>query len=291
MKRFRRGLTASAQGQFGGGEGDTGGGEGDTGGGEGDTGGGEGDTGGGEGDTGGGEGDTGGGEGDTGGSARTGAVYGARAYAAGPRTAGGPAVIAQKIIRFRIYLQEQSQWCWAAVAVSIERYFDRASTMRQCNVANRMLDELPDASDCFPDDDKCCGGCDDCKCCWHPECCNYPARLEDALQKIHKWRTTLDRPLRFDEIQREINAGRPICVGITWESGNSGPAPKGSKDSRHKGHFVVIRGYRVLSSGIRQVYVADPLNPSALVLYDEFLSAYYGDGHWTETDLVQRGWA
>jgi hypothetical protein len=82
--------------------------------------------------------------------------------------------------------------------------------------------------------------------------------------------------LRFDELQREIDAGRPVCAGITWASGG--------------GHFVVLRGYRVLSSGARQVYVADPLNPSALVDFDEFTSSYYGDGSWTETDFVQNDW-
>jgi hypothetical protein len=205
-------------------------------------------------------------------------------------------VIAQKLINFRIQVQEQAEWCWAAVAASIERYFNPNSTLEQCNVANRVL-QL--SSDDFPDED-CCGGCDDCKCCCHPDCdsCNTPAELEDALKAIHKWRTTLPRPLTFEEIQREIDGGRPVGVGITWRSGNSVPKPKPKPrpkptgtDPSPSGHFVVVRGYRVLSSGARQVYVADPLNPSSLVDLDEFTLAYYGDGMWTETDLVQSGWA
>jgi hypothetical protein len=87
----------------------------------------------------------------------------------------------------------------------------------------------------------------------------------------------LQRPLRFDELQREIDRGRPVCADIEWDSGG--------------GHSVAVRGYRVLSSGVRQVYVADPLNPSALVDFDEFTLAYYGDGQWTETDLVQSDWS
>jgi hypothetical protein len=213
---------------------------------------------------------------------RTGGGYGSRAVAADPRqiTVVGPVVIAQKLLRFRIQRQEHSEWCWAAVAASINNYFDPASKLEQCTVANRVLRHKID----FPDDE-CCGGCDGCKCCCHPHLCNRPEELEEALKKIYKWRNTLERALRFDEVQREIDNGRPIGVGITWISGNDAPG------SSSNGHFVVIRGYRILSNGARQVYVADPLNASGLVDFDEFRLAYYGEGQWTETDFVQSGWA
>ena len=181
-------------------------------------------------------------------------------------------VIAQKRLHFRIQMQEQSEWCWAAVAASVERYFNPASTMQQCDVANKVLPkEFPNER--LPQSD--CGCC--CQCCCDPDACNRPAELEIALRQVYKWRNTLKRPLTFDEIRREIDRGRPVGVGITWDSGG--------------GHFVVVRGYRLLRSGERQVYVADPLNASGLVDIDEFTLAYYGDGAWTETDLVQSGWA
>jgi Papain-like cysteine protease AvrRpt2 len=181
-------------------------------------------------------------------------------------------IIAQKKLNFRIQMQEQSEWCWAAVAASVERYFNPASTLQQCDVANRVFPkEFPTVH--LPPSD--CGCC--CKCCCDPESCNRPAELEIALQQVHKWRNTLKRPLTFEEIQREIDRGRPVGVGITWASGG--------------GHFVVLRGYRLLRSGSWQVYVADPLNASGLLDLDEFTMAYYGDGAWTETDLVQSGWA
>jgi hypothetical protein len=74
-------------------------------------------------------------------------------------------------------------------------------------------------------------------------------------------------------------------VGITWISGGANSTPGTT------GHFVAIRGYRLLSSGERQVYVADPLNASGLVDFDEFTFSYYGEGVWTETDLVITDWA
>jgi len=82
--------------------------------------------------------------------------------------------------------------------------------------------------------------------------------------------------LTFQEVCLEIDEGRPVCAGIKWKSGGA--------------HSVVIKGYRTLSSGAQQVYVADPLNPSSLVDYVEFVNAYHSDGEWVETDLVQNDW-
>lgn len=207
-----------------------------------------------------------------------------------------PIVIAERRLHFRIQRQEQSEWCWAAVAVSVERFFDPHSKLTQCEVANKVIPKLPKQVPpiVFPPSD--CGCC--CHCCCNPESCNHPAELKLALQLIYKWRTTLSQcvaqqtpaggnpsppptivstgTLTFEEVCREIDRRRPIGVGITWDSGG--------------GHFVVIRGYRLLSSGARQVYVADPLNPSSLVDFDEFTFSYFGDGEWTETDLVRNDW-
>jgi hypothetical protein len=191
----------------------------------------------------------------------------------------GPLVVAHKIIRFRIQRQEQSDWCWAAVATSIEHYFDHESKLKQCDVANKVIPVEYGEGLLPPSDDECC-----CHCCCHLERCDLPAKLEIALQQVYKWRNTLLRALTFEEIQREIDGGRPIGAGIKWMSGGQNGTPGTS------GHFVVIRGYRLLSSGACQVYVADPLNASGLVDFDEFTFAYYGEGQWVETHLVQRGW-
>ncbi|MBV8843476.1 MAG: C39 family peptidase [Bryobacterales bacterium] len=190
----------------------------------------------------------------------------------------GPVVIEQRLLRFRIQRQEQADWCWAACAASIEKYFDHDSKIKQCDVASKTLrveypqDELPDS------DPGCC-----CHCCCEPDPCDKPARLGIALQQIHKWRNSLQRSLTFEEVQREIDRGRPIGAGIKWNSGGADGSPGTT------GHFVVIRGYRLLSSGACQLYIADPLNASRLVDFGEFTFAYYGEGQWVETDLVHSG--
>jgi hypothetical protein len=212
--------------------------------------------------------------GHTGGDGDPGHTGGDGKHTAHPTSPPGPVqaatnVISSRLLNFSIQRQQQSEWCWAAVAASIEKFFNPASAIEQCDIANKVLPKSQRPKT-------------DCGCCCEPEACDQPAELETALKKIHKWRTTLDKSatvtgtLAFDEIVREIDQGRPVCAGISWNGGG--------------GHFVVLRGYRQLTSGVCQVYVADPLNPSSLCDLDEFTSAYLGQGEWTETDLIRDDW-
>jgi hypothetical protein len=155
---------------------------------------------------------------------------------------------------FQIESQQQSEWCWAAVAVSIDKYFNSNSTRTQCKIAGLVLKNVQNCCDEAATN------------------CNQNASLITALQKINRWSRTLNRPLRFDEIRQELNAGRPVCARIQWKGGGD--------------HFVVIAGYEVLQSGALHVFVEDPLNPSSTVEYDEFKTAYYGDGEWVDSYLV-----
>jgi hypothetical protein len=267
------------------------GGNGDITGGNGDITGGNGDITGGNGDITGGNGDITGGNGDiTGHGPHTLAPAkqtAAKPTAAKPATVVGPGIVARKSLKFKMYKQEQSEWCWAAVAVSVEKYFNPHSEITQCEIATKVFKADKDLKDKIPKSDSPC--CSERGCCADPEQCNEPAAVEDALKAIHKWRNTLDQSkapegssylstgtLTFDQVRREIDQGRPVCVDVRWTSGG--------------GHSVVIRGYRILSTGACQVEVADPLNASAVVDFVEFTKAYYGDGEWTETDLVQNDW-
>jgi hypothetical protein len=50
----------------------------------------------------------------------------------------------------KIEKQEMSQWCWAAVSVSVDRFFDPATTNTQCVVAEKVLNRTccPNKVDC-----------------------------------------------------------------------------------------------------------------------------------------------
>jgi hypothetical protein len=154
--------------------------------------------------------------------------------------------------QFQIETQEKSEWCWAAVAVSIDKYFDSKSPLKQCDIAKRVLGN-----------DKCCNGGDD---------CNKAMTLIGALNSIKRLSSTLTSPLSFELVRRELDAGRPVCARIKWNGGGA--------------HFVVITGYEILPSGARHVDVADPHSPDTTVDYDDLRNAYYGDGTWVDTYLV-----
>jgi hypothetical protein len=155
--------------------------------------------------------------------------------------------------QFVIQPQERSEWCWAAVAVSIERYFDPQSALTQCAIANAVLGSEK-------------------VCCQNGSGCNEAATLISALQQINRLKRILTRPLTFPELQRELDAGLPVCARIRWKGGHA--------------HFIVLVGYRVLPPRTQHVDVEDPFNPSGTVAFDTLRDAYYGNGEWIDTYLV-----
>ncbi len=160
---------------------------------------------------------------------------------------------------FAIEKQSQDKWCWAAVSASVARYFDPHSPFTQCRVALRVTRKTD-----------CCGS--------GREACNEPGDLEDALRAVERWKETRKGVLTFGEIQKQIDASTPVCVRIGWRGGG--------------GHFVIIYGYRVLSSGVQQVEVADPFFANSIMSYRQFVNAYGsvekpGGGQWTHTFLVR----
>jgi Papain-like cysteine protease AvrRpt2 len=152
--------------------------------------------------------------------------------------------------------QEEPDWCWSAVAVSVQHYFDPNSKLTQPEFAVRALKvPLPEA--------------------------NQPWYLYKALADIERLSGNPQGPLAFADIQKELAANLPVCVHIDWNEGGS--------------HFVVISGYRVSPGGNAQVYVSDPiLQDSNVVLwdYDAFVMTYsprytHAEGTWVDTCLVR----
>ena len=151
---------------------------------------------------------------------------------------------------FPLEKQKQNRWCWAAVAVGVDRYFDSTSQRNQCTVANRVLGR---------------------DCCNNPAPCNQGATLTAALEAVNRASRRVPRALSFEETTRELDEDRPVCVRIGWFDGG--------------GHFVVLSGYRESGGGILQVQVSDPWYPNSTVEYDEFRTNYYELGQWTDTYL------
>src|ERR1700682_5031054 len=62
--------------------------------------------------------------------------------------------------------QQESEWCWAAVSSSVERYFSPTSHQTQCMIARGVLGIAGCCGDATP--------------------CNQPARLQDALTLLRR---------------------------------------------------------------------------------------------------------
>jgi len=152
--------------------------------------------------------------------------------------------------------QEEADWCWNAVSVSIEHYFDPQSNLNQPEFAVKALG-VPLAK------------------------ANQPFFLSKALTDTGKLKANPDGFLSFADIQAELNADLPVCVHIAWNEGG--------------GHFVVITGYQFSAAGDPQLLVSDPILKDSNVVvwdYESFVLAYspsYADaeGQWVDTCLVK----
>lgn len=115
---------------------------------------------------------------------------------------------------FPLQLQELRNWCWAALAASVEHFYRPSSHVTQCSIANGELRR----EDCCDSEGK-LGGC-----------CDVPGFLMSSLNRVghfRKW-TPLKDPTP-DQVREETNSRRPLCTRIAWFGGGA--------------HFVTIIGY------------------------------------------------
>jgi len=156
---------------------------------------------------------------------------------------------------FTIETQQQINWCWAAVGVSINHYFSPAATLKQCELAQKLLGP---------------------GCCGNPAEFNVAERLENALGAVNRLKQpVLDgHTLTFLQIRQQIDAGLPVCARIGWQGEET------------RGHFVVICGYSQSSTGEPWVSIADPYYLDSTIPYEQFVNSYLDAGVWTDTYLV-----
>lgn len=158
---------------------------------------------------------------------------------------------------FEMETQQESQWCWSAVSVSVLRFYQSSSALTQCGLANLEF------------------GTD--VCCANPSACNVDHTLDTALAQVGHLNDMVFAPLSFQETDNEINSRRPLGCRIGWFGGG--------------GHFVVIHGTSIDAGGGSQkmwVAVADPKFGPSDYLMDDFTFRYrQGEGEWTHSYLTQ----
>ena len=154
-----------------------------------------------------------------------------------------------------IETQKMDQWCWAAVAVSVNHLYKPGSTLGQCDIAGLVLQK---------------------SCCPHAEACNEPQKLQDVLgpSGINLLSEVISSSISFEKVKKEGQEQRPVCVRIGWDDTNSG-------------HFVIIDRVGSLQDGDEAVHVLDPLHADSWLRYSDFVSSYQSHGHWTGTFLLK----
>ncbi len=158
-------------------------------------------------------------------------------------------------IPFSLQHQQQTQWCWAAVSVSVSHYYVPWSTWTQCEMVNQELGQTT--------------------CCVNGSTsqCNQPNVLSSPLQRVGAFDRMTSSDAGMNDIAGEIDAGRPLCWRIGWSGGG--------------GHFAVIEGYRRLPA--EWVAVDDPwYGASDLPLSTLTTGGYQGTGDWTHTYFTRR---
>jgi hypothetical protein len=167
---------------------------------------------------------------------------------------GAESTETSSIKTFQMERQKERNWCWAAVTVSVDRYFDATSLdLEQCELAGKMFRAGV---------------------CGNEKKFNKPRKLQEALRLVDNLKDQpLNGPLRFERIRQEINANRPVCARIQWKGGGA--------------HFIVIDGCTEFDSGFRQVHVQDPDSGPGVVSYDELAYAYRLQGEWSHSFLLK----
>jgi Papain-like cysteine protease AvrRpt2 len=150
--------------------------------------------------------------------------------------------------RLPFYMQPQlqSNWCWAANAVSVASFYDSSSQWTQCGLVNAELGKTT-----------CCFVGSSCA-------CDQPWYLQYALARTGNFVRWSDVPTSA-EIRSEILNGRPLAAQIAWDEGGA--------------HFVVIAGYRCDVE--EYLDIRDPLHGSTDLPLATFSSHYKGNGSWT----------
>ena len=165
---------------------------------------------------------------------------------------------------FVMQTQQEDQWCWAAVAVSVHQYLDPLSTgaWTQETLATQVLltgKQIPPSVDCSKT----------------PGQCNLPSRLDQALTTVGNLGSAgaVAGILSFENLTQWIDKQLPVCARIVWFTGS--------------GHFVALTGYRTFASGLQQVYVQDPHYGPSYQNYEDLVADYPPGGSWQDTYLVK----
>jgi len=152
--------------------------------------------------------------------------------------------------------QEQDNWCWSAVTVSIHQYYVPGTLLNQCKLVNYTKG----LTNC----------CDPAAARVKP-CNTGVSSLDNPLQIVGNFASKYLSAVSLTTIKNEIDNCRPLAIGIFWNGGG--------------GHALSIYGYEITTSST-QIRIGDPWYGDSWQDYPTFPSGYQGGATWVETDLT-----
>jgi hypothetical protein len=159
-------------------------------------------------------------------------------------------------LRFVIQQQIMSNWCWAAVATSVFKYYRPASLITQRKFVSDIL-QIPQCNTTGQ----------------LPLACNKPYGLVAALDSLRIYDGWENKPTHPDIIYDELINKRPVGILLSNNVNN--------------GHFLVISGINLTPSGT-VLTIEDPINASTRdVRYSLLVNGFEGS-YWTKTYFTRR---
>jgi hypothetical protein len=166
-----------------------------------------------------------------------------------------------EVLAFENQLQERTNWCWAAVAASVARYYDSHSPFTQCSIASGEL-----RMDCACSGEK-----------TKEDPCNVYGYLMSSLFRVGHFNKWIARqPATCDQVHEEIEGGQPLCARIVWYGGGA--------------HLVTIAGYADEGSdhAIGGLAIADPWWGLSDIDFEDFPKGYINCGSCTDNYYTTR---
>jgi Papain-like cysteine protease AvrRpt2 len=163
-------------------------------------------------------------------------------------------------LTFSIEHQDQDQWCWAAVTISICRFYKDQRWQHQCNLVNEILSSILGGVDCCED-----GASDN---------CNISFSLSDVLNTTGHLVQLVQGVVSFEDLNQEIEVRqRPLAIRIVFSDFITR-------------HFIVVVGCMQTPDGKQWVKVADPSQSTGnttSIEYTSLLNDYRPGATWDQS--------
>src|ERR1019366_964965 len=193
-------------------------------------------------------------------------------------------------IGLRMQFQESSEWCWIAVATSINHFYNPSSTATQCAIMTTIghnINGFPSNTSACPSAaaiasvpglaailadpyDKSSEFVLDNPVLGIPREYLKSGGVGDALNVHGNWNKSGGSALSLSVAASEIAARRPIAVDIAWKGGGQ--------------HCVAIAG--VLDDWL---LICDPIYGTTVIQYESFPSGYQGGASVVSVCLTKAG--